>query len=307
MARSLPRAASMTSPRQLLRGTVYLVTRRCSERRFFLRPSAQTNAIFRYVLAVAAQRHGILVHAYCVLSNHFHLVVTDPQARLPEFHRDLDGLVARAVNCYLGRWESFWDPDSYSAVRLENEQAILEKMAYVLANPVAAGLVRRGRDWPGLWSDPSYIDGDPAVVERPKEFFRKDGPLPATATLRLCRPRAFAGDDTFMTRLVVRLREAEDSAAAELAREDRRFLGAARVLTQKPFSRPAPGEPRRELSPRIACRNKWGRMEALLRLADFARSYREALAAWRAGARDALFPPGTWLMRVQHGACCHPG
>jgi len=294
----------MTAPRQLLRGTVYLVTRRCSERRFFLRPSATTNAIFRYVLAVVAQRYGIVVHAYCVLSNHFHLLVTDPHARLPEFHRDLDGLVARAVNCSLGRWESFWDPGSYSAVRLETAQAVLEKLVYVLANPVAAGLVRRGGDWPGLWSDPSLIDGEPVIVERPKEFFRRDGPLPATATLRLCRPRAFAGDDVFMEDLVSRLREAEDRAATDLARQDRRFLGASRVLAQKPFSRPAPGEPRRALSPRVACRNKWGRIEALLRLADFVRWYREALASWRAGARNALFPPGTWLMRVQHRVCC---
>jgi hypothetical protein len=37
-------------------GTTYLVTRRCSERRFFLRPSAVTNAIFLYALAVVAQR-----------------------------------------------------------------------------------------------------------------------------------------------------------------------------------------------------------------------------------------------------------
>ncbi|WP_242392100.1 hypothetical protein [Anaeromyxobacter oryzisoli] len=59
----------MTLPRQVLEGATYLVTRRCSERRFFLRPSKDTDAIFRYVLAVAANRYGIQVHAYCVLSN----------------------------------------------------------------------------------------------------------------------------------------------------------------------------------------------------------------------------------------------
>jgi len=140
----------MTAPRQILPGTTYLVTRRCSERRFFLRPSYRTNAIFRYILAVAATRYDVRVHAFCVLSNHFHLVVTDPHARLPEFHRYLDALVARATNCSLGRWESFWDPDGYSAVRLESNADVMEKMVYVLANPVAAGLVRHGREWPGL-------------------------------------------------------------------------------------------------------------------------------------------------------------
>ncbi len=294
----------MTAPRQILHGTTYLITRRCSERRFFLRPSTTTNAIFRYVLAVAAERFEIPVHAFCVLSNHFHLVVTDPNARLPEFQRYLDSLVARAVNCSLGRWESFWDPDSYSAVRLENADAILEKMVYVLANPVAAGLVRRGREWPGLWSDPCQIDGGPIAAKRPKIFFREEGPLPASASLQLCRPPGFEADASFVDVLSKRLRDAEDLAAAELARADRPFLGAARVLTQKPAARPAPGEPRRGLSPRVACRAKWKRIEALQGLAEFARAYKTALAAWRAGARDGPFPRGTWLMRVLHAVPC---
>jgi REP element-mobilizing transposase RayT len=287
-----------------LPGTTYLVTRRCSERRFFLRPSKRTDDTFRYVLAVAAKRHGIRVHAYCVLSNHFHLVVTDPNAKLPLFHRDLDGLVARAVNCSLGRWESFWDPDSYSAVRLETPDDILQKVIYVLANPVAAGLVRRGSEWPGLWSSPGLIGGAPVTVERPQEFFRKDGPLPASVPLQLRRPPGFGSNESFVELLSQGLIEAENRAAAELGREGRSFLGVARVRAQKPDARPAPGEPRRTLNPRVACRNKWGRIEALLRLAEFVRAHREALDAWRAGVRDTQFPAGTWLMRVQHAAAC---
>ena len=181
-ARALRWRWPMTAPRQVLAGTTYLITRRCSERRFFLRPSRILNAIVLYLLAVAARRYGILIHAYCVLSNHLHLVVTDPQARLPEFHRYFGGLAARAINCLLGRWESFWDPGSYSAVRLETADAIVEKMVYVLANPVAAGLVRRGKEWPGLWSDPSSIGGDAIVAEKPSVFFRKKGPMPESAS-----------------------------------------------------------------------------------------------------------------------------
>ena len=298
----------MTAVRQVLHGTTYLVSRRCWERRFFLRPSKTTNAIFRYVLAVAAERYAIRIHAFCVLSNHFHLVLTDPHARLPEFHRDLDGLVARAANCSLGRWDGFWERNSYSAVRLENAEAVLEKMVYVLANPVAAGLVRRGSEWPGLWSDPSLVRGEPVSVERPKGFFRTDGPLPAMAKLELGPPPGFETDESFVETLLDRLRHAEDRAAAELAARGRSFLGVARILAQNPNARPPSGEPRRALSPRVACRNKWKRIEALLRLADFRRGYRDALAAWKAGVRDAVFPAGTWLMRVQHQVrCAAPG
>lgn len=293
-----------TAPRQILAGTTYLITRRCSERRFFLRPSELTNAIFLYVLAVAAQRYGVLVHAYCVLSNHFHLVVTDRCGRLPDFHQYMDGLVARAVNCALGRWESFWDPGSYSAVKLETPDAILEKMVYTLANPVAAGLVAHGRDWPGLWSDPALIAGSVIEAKRPKIFFRENGPMPASASLRLAPPPGFERDASFATDLRDRLADVEQAAATEMRKARRFFLGAKGVLRQKPTSRPAPGEPRRELNPRVACRAKWKRVEVLQRLAEFGRAYREALASWRMGVRDVVFPAGTWLMRIHHAVPC---
>jgi REP element-mobilizing transposase RayT len=293
----------MTAPRQVLEGATYLVTRRCSERRFFLRPSRKTTEILGFILAVMAERYGILLHAFCALSNHIHIVLTDPHARLPDFHRDLDALVARAVNCTLGRWEAFWERDSYSAVRLETPEAIVEKMVYVLANPVAAGLVRHGSDWPGLWSAPSQIGSGGVEVERPEEFFRAKGPLSAVARLQLHPPPGFEVD-ALVSELVHRLERVEDRAAAELAAEGRSFLGVARVLAQNPFARPARGEPRRALSPRVATKNKWKRIEALLRLAEFRSAYRDALAAWRAEVRDVVFPAGTWLMRIQHRVRC---
>ncbi len=93
------------------------------------------------------------MHAFCVLSNHCHLIITDLDARLPAFMQYLDSLVARAVNASLGRFEGFWATDgSYSAVEPLDPSHIVAKTAYVLANPVAAGLVRRRADWPGLWT-----------------------------------------------------------------------------------------------------------------------------------------------------------
>jgi REP element-mobilizing transposase RayT len=293
-----------TPPRLILPGATHLVTRRCSERRLFLRPSAVTNAIVLYALAVAAERYGVLLHAFCVLSNHLHLVLTDPRARLPDFERYFDSLVAKAVNCSLGRWESFWAPDSYSAVRLETTESILEKIVYALANPVAAGLVPHGCDWPGLWSDPDLFGGAGIEVKRPDIYFRKNGQMPASVRLKLTPPPGFPDHASFVELVRTRLAEAERNAADKLHEEGRTFLGRKGVLAQKPFSRPSPGEPRRQLSPRLACRDKWKRIEALQRLVEFRRAYAEALASWRAGVRGVLFPAGTWLMRVLHGVPC---
>jgi len=298
----------MTAPRQILPGTTYLVTRRCAQRQFLLRPSQVTNDVFRYVLAVAARRFGIQVHAYCVLSNHFHLVVTDPGARLPAFEQYLDSLVARALNASLGRWESFWAPSSYSAVALHSSEDIVEKAAYVLANPVAAGLVRSARDWPGLWSAPELLDAGAVPARRPGSFFRQGGSMPESAELELTSPPGFDSPADYRDKLVAALAACEERAVAALASEGRRFMGATSALLQKPTARPAPGEPRRKLKPRVAGRDKWKRVEALSRLVDFLRSYREAWAALRAGARDVLFPAGTYWLRVAHGVrCAAPG
>ncbi len=291
----------MTAPRQILPETTYLVTRRCTQRQFLLKPSKTTNDVFLYLLAVAAQRFGIRVHAFCVLSNHYHLVVTDPDARLPAFHQFLDALAARALNASLGRWEAFWAPNSYSAVTLVSPSDIIDKAAYVLANPVAAGLVRLGRLWPGLWSAPELIGSSALEVSRPKHFFDPKGCLPEKATLQLTLPPGFASAEEFREQLAAALAERESLAAEEVGGS---FLGAARVLAQKPTAQPRPGEPRRTLNPRIAGRDKWKRLEALGRLAEFLDSYRAAWAARRDGNTDALFPCGTYLLRVFHGAPC---
>ncbi len=258
--------------------------------------------MFLYLLAVAAERFGIQVHAFCVLSNHYHLVLTDPHARLPAFHQLLDALLARAHNAALGRWETFWAPDSYSAVALSSPDDVVAKAAYVLANPVDAGLVGSGSAWPGPWSAPERIGGTALEVSRPRLFFDPNGGMPENATLRLTTPAGFESAEEFRGALVSALREREDEARMRW-RARGGFLGVARVLAQKPTARPAPGEPRRALNPRIAGRDKWKRIEALGRLVEFLRAYRSAWAAKQAGL-VAVFPCGTYHLRVFHDVPC---
>jgi putative transposase len=293
----------MTAPRQILPGITYLVTRRCAHREFLLRPSKTASDVFLYLLAVAAHRFGVDIHAYCVLSNHFHLVVTDRDARLPAFHQFLDALLARAMNAALGRTEAFWAPNSYSAVALATAEDTVDKIAYVLANPVAAGLVRSGRLWPGPWSAPERIGGEKEkhVVRRPDHFFDPKGSLPETVTLELVVPPGFDSAAAFRDRLDAALAAREEQAVAD---RRGRFIGAARVLAQRTTGKPGSAEPLRTLNPRVAARDKWKRVEVLGRLVEFLRAYRAAWIARRDGAMDVVFPCGTYLMRVVHGVPC---
>ncbi|HEX9242030.1 MAG TPA: transposase [Anaeromyxobacter sp.] len=295
----------MTAPRQVLPGTTYLVTRRCSECRFFLRPSAITNQIFLYVLALAARRYQVEVHAACVLSNHYHLLVTDARAQLPAFVQYLDALVARATNAALGRWEGFWASSvSFSAVSNTSTEDVIRKAAYVLANPVAAGLVQHGRDWPGVRTAIEQLGSATVAAKRPSGFFSATGDLPESVELEWTPPPGFASGRDFRDAVAAETRALEDETRRAFASQGRKFLGRTRVLRQSPFSRPAAIEPRRKLNPRVAAFDKWKRIEALSKLVRFVREYRTALRSLKAGVRDVVFPAGTYLMRVAYGVPC---
>jgi REP element-mobilizing transposase RayT len=284
-----------------------MITRRCFDRRFLLKPSKTANDLFGYILAVAAKKYAIRLHAYCVMSNHLHLVITDAEGRLPAFEQYMDSLVARSFNALYGRWDYFWTSGSYSAVALTTPADVLEKMTYVLANPVEAALVRKGKDWPGLWSAPERIGGAAIQLRRPKHFFRENGPMPATETLELVCPPGFESAEAVRTVLVAALKVCEEQAAARIRAEGGTFLGAPRVLAQEHRGRPRTSEPRRTLNPQVACRDKWKRVEAIQRLKEFREAYRNAWRAFARGVRNAVFPHGTYWMRVMLGVRCAQG
>lgn len=286
----------MSLPRQILPGVVYLLTRRTAQRQFLLRPDKHTNQTFRFCLAVAAERFNISIHAYCVLSNHYHIVLTDHEGTLPAFAHWLNEYVAKCVNARLGRWEAFWAPGSYSAVRLAGFEAISGRMVYTYTNPVSSGLVRSARQWPGAKSLPTDGFGQIVEIVRPEGFFRERGPVPEVARLSVSLPAALVEETADP---VEALKRAVAEKERELRASGMRFLGRRRVLDQSPFARPRTRARRRGLNPRVAERDKWRRIETLQRLREFIESYRNALTRFAGGEWDVCFPRGTYLLRVR--------
>lgn len=280
----------MTRPRCVVPHTIYLLTRRCSERRFFLLPEPAVTWIFEYLLGMLSKQYGIRIHAYVVMSNHYHLVVTDTEGCLPDFQRDLNSLLARAINRHWGRWEAFWDSESYNGVKLLEDQDVVSKMGYTLANPVKARLVNRAKEWDGATSA-KMVFGRARVIPRPNEFFRDR--MPEEVELVLSRPPSFEKlSDAEMLELVradVARREAEHRKLGKAA-------GMKAVRQQDWWECPESFDPRRRMKPTLAARNKWARIEALQRAKEWLTAYYAALEQFVGGNREVEFPLGTWQM-----------
>ena len=143
----------------------------------FLTPVERTNAAVRYALLLAASRHAEAVEltAFCCLSTHYHLSCFDKlggaESQLPRFHGDLNVLLARSLNAQLGRGGYFWDQGSYDNVEVHGgEQAEIDQLVYVWAQPVDAGLVEFPEQWPGVIFLPEDI-GKPLTASRPSQAF----------------------------------------------------------------------------------------------------------------------------------------
>jgi putative transposase len=298
----------MPAPRLILPDCHYVITRRCALRQFGLRPGPTTNAHFDYLLAEAARRTGVRIVGYLAMSNHYHAIVRDTEGRLPEFLEYFHKMLARSMNCVWGRWENFWSSEPPCVTRLVTPEDVLEKLLYVLGNPVNDHLVDRVHQWPGAHSLRAMLSGEPIHTKRPQEFFRKNGPMPESSTLHLVRPPGFEdySQEEWANYLRGRLSELELEARKARLAEGKGVLGKNAVLAASHRDAPATPAPRRNLRPAIACKDPALRVRAIRALQTFRVAYAKARKLFVKGVRDVVFPEGTYHMRLMGLNCSGP-
>ncbi len=291
----------MSYHRIIFPGKTYLLTRRTMRRYFLLRPDDEMKELIEYSLAVAANLYGMDVHAFCAMSSHIHIVLTDQRGRLPFFLAYFHRLVAMGTKI-LRAWEgSIWDSEQTSVVELLTQDAIVEKIAYVLANPVAAGAVRAPDEWPGAKTRVSDIGQTVLKPRRPKVYFDATN-WPDVVELPIELPPMIAEADakTFRDDVTKALALEVAMARKSIAPED--ILGAKRAATTSPETRSKTVEATRKRNPTFATGRGHSDIAAAAGRAVTAirSAYRAALARWCMGDRDVAFPAGTWWMRVFH-------
>lgn len=283
-------------PRQVLPGQFYMITRRCTQRQFLLRPDAETNNAFTYCLIEAAQRCQVEVVLPCAMSNHHHTIVYDRWGRYPEFVEHFHKMFARSQNALRGRWENFWSSEQVCVVKLVDREAVIDKLVYAATNPVLDHLVERAHHWPGVNGLTALLTGRPLRARRPWHFFRSNGPMPQFVEMHLVIPPELGPEAEILQELQDRVRSVETEHMAMRQRTGQRVSGRRAVLSQSWNDRPKSIEPRRDLRPRVAGRNKWARIEALMRNHAFVAEYTLAREAWRSGV-TVTFPSGTYWLR----------
>ena len=273
-----------------------MVTRRTTQRQFLLRPSKVINQCIKYCVAIAAEKSEVELHALVFMSNHYHIILTDIEGKLPVFTETLNRLIAKALNVYHDRGENFWAGHVQpSHVILPERMDVLNKLVYLLCNPVEAGLVKEGKDWPGvrLFVAGSY------VCKRPSFYFRdedKGGSMPKKMKLKLGLPESLGDSKAAFKELKELIKDQELLLQEAHKKAGKSYLGKEAVKRQSIESIPSTAGKESTLSPRLACRDKWRRMEILQLMKSFLESYKEAWGRFKGGDIHVEFPLGSYRM-----------
>jgi putative transposase len=145
-------------------GAIYHVTSRGNARHnIFLDDEDKT--LFLSKLERATERYGFLFHSYCLMDNHYHLLLETPNANLSLGMQRINGDYTQAFNRRHRRVGHLFQ-GRFKAVVVEKERHLLELCRYIVLNPVRAKMVEDPKDWP--WSSYLSIVGQ---ASRPSFLF----------------------------------------------------------------------------------------------------------------------------------------
>lgn len=137
-------------------GALYHVTSR-GDRREPIFEDDEDRLKFMDVLAEVAKRFNWICYAYCLMTNHYHLVVETPEGNLSKGMRQLNGMYTQASNRRHKRVGHLFQ-GRFKGILVDRDSYLLELARYVVLNPVRAGMVRHPKEYP--WSSYGMMVGD---------------------------------------------------------------------------------------------------------------------------------------------------
>lgn len=129
-------------------GALYHVTAR-GNARGAIYDAAEDRREFLALLAGAVERHEWYCHAYCLMDNHYHLLIETGTASLSKGMKYLNGRYTQWYNRRYARVGHLFQ-GRFKAILVQKDAYLLELARYIVLNPVRARMVRSAREWP--WS-----------------------------------------------------------------------------------------------------------------------------------------------------------
>ena len=111
------------------------------------------------ILSKVCDRYNWRIHAYCLMDNHYHLIVETPDGNLSKGMRQLNGVYTQYYNRQHNRAGHVFQ-GRYKAILVDKEAYLLELCRYVVLNPVRAHMIKNMDDW--VWSSYLSMTGDNA-------------------------------------------------------------------------------------------------------------------------------------------------
>ena len=132
--------------RYFVPATTYHLTHRCHDRKFLLRFAVDRDT-YRQVLWETKPRGAVWVLAYCLTSNHMHLLVrAEEETGISSWMQRAQGEFAQWYNRRKGRSGAFWE-GRYHCTLIGGSEHCEHCMTYIELNMVRAGVVQHPRDW----------------------------------------------------------------------------------------------------------------------------------------------------------------
>lgn len=205
-------------------GALYHVTARGDRREAIYEDDADREC-FLDVLGRVAEDFNWICHAYCLMTNHYHLVIETPEGNLSKGMRQLNGVFTQSSNRRHGRTGHLFQ-GRFKAILVDGDSYLLELARYVVLNPVRARMVGQPGEWP--WSSYRAMIGDapsppwlatdgllaafakrrPTAIRRYMQFVA-DG-VGAESVWNDLNGQAFLGDADFVTRSLKRVKASDD-------------------------------------------------------------------------------------------------
>jgi putative transposase len=135
-------------------GAFYHVTSRGNEQKDVYKSQRDREKFLEY-LESSTERYGAVFHAYCLMSNHYHLLLETPAGNLSQIMRHINGAYTTYFNIKRKRSGHLFQ-GRYKAILVEIDEYAMELTRYIHLNPVRVGMVSRPEEY--RWSSyKSYI------------------------------------------------------------------------------------------------------------------------------------------------------